>query len=180
MREGLNTALVLVLFLGLNLGVSASALEHWNKSLSLIKPQKLSQAPDFTTPGLDGFTVRMKDYSGRVIFLNFWATWCPPVGKRCPAWNISTSGYRRRGSRFPLSIDTEGERVVKPFVTELRLTYLIGLDPKMTVAGEYKLRGLPSIFIIDRKGQVVATAFGPREWDRPEAVEFIESLLAEK
>lgn len=178
MREALHTALMLVLFLGLNLGGSALALEHWNQSLSLARPQKLSQAPDFTTPGLDGSTVRMKDHSGGVIFLNFWATWCPPCVEEMPSMERLYKRLQKKGlTVIALSIDIEGERVVKPFVTELRLTYPIGLDPKMTVAGDYRVRGLPSSFIIDRKGQVVATAFGPREWDRPEAVDFFESLL---
>ncbi|MBI1893218.1 MAG: TlpA family protein disulfide reductase [Candidatus Rokubacteria bacterium] len=176
-----HTALGVVLVFGLTLGISAPALEHWHKSLSLVRPQKPSQAPDFTAPGLDGSTVRMKDHAGRVIFLNFWATWCPPCREEMPSMERLYQRLQGKGlTVIALAIDTDGERVVKPIVTEWRLTYPIGLDPKMTVAGKYRVRSLPSTFIIDRKGQLVATAHGPREWDSPDAVEFLESLLAQK
>lgn len=76
-----------------------------------------------------------------------------------------------------VSVDAEGEVVVRPFIRERKFTYPIGLDPKMALAGRYGVRALPSSFLVDKRGTLVARAIGPREWDSAEAHAVIESLL---
>lgn len=76
-----------------------------------------------------------------------------------------------------VSVDSEGGPVVVPFVKEHKLTFPIGLDPKMDVADRYGVRGLPSSFIVDRTGALVAVALGPRQWDGKAGQALIESLL---
>ncbi len=79
-----------------------------------------------------------------------------------------------------ISLDTQSAVAVQRFVTELKLTYPIGLDPKWAVAEKYTVRALPSSFLIDRKGAVLAIALGPRDWDGPAAHAVMESLLRER
>lgn len=89
--------------------------------------------------------------------------------------------YRRFKDRglvvLAVSVDAEGARVVIPFVEEHKFSYPIGLDPKMALAEKYGVYALPSSFLVDRRGNLVALAIGPREWDSPAAYALIEGLL---
>ena len=85
--------------------------------------------------------------------------------------------YKSRGLVvLGMSVDRNGPAVA-PFVKRLGLTFPIGLDPDMVVADQYRVRALPSTFLIDRKGNTVAVAFGAREWDSTAAREVTEALL---
>lgn len=89
--------------------------------------------------------------------------------------------YRRFKSRgftvLALSIDRRGAEVVAPFVKSFGLTFPVGLDPEMTVAGEYRMAGLPTSILIDRDGAIVAVAAGARDWDSLAAHQVVERLL---
>jgi peroxiredoxin len=76
-----------------------------------------------------------------------------------------------------LSVDAEGASVVKPFAKEHGLTFPIGLDPKMTIAEKFSVRALPSTFLIDKEGKILAMALGPREWNNSNAHALIRSLI---
>lgn len=83
----------------------------------------------------------------------------------------------RRFTIVAISIDADGASAVAPFVKKLRLTFPIGLDPKMALANQYAVRALPSTILIDRSGSSAAMALGPRDWDGKTAHAVIESLL---
>lgn len=89
--------------------------------------------------------------------------------------------YRHFRSRMftilALSIDSRGEEVVRPFVKSLGLSFPVGLDPKMSVAGEYRVAALPTSALIGESGATAAVAIGPRDWDSPAAHRVIERLL---
>ncbi len=92
--------------------------------------------------------------------------------------------YRRYNGRgftvLAFSVDSEGASVVAPFVKTHGLTFPVALDSKMAVAERYRVRGLPTTFLVDRRGNLVAVAMGPREWDGPAARALVEHLLKEK
>lgn len=117
--------------------------------LDLIRPHRATAAPEFTVPRLDSGSVTLKELRGSVVFLNFWA----------------------------ISIDGDGADRVVSFVKTLGLTFPIGLDPRLEVANRYTVRALPSSFLIDRTGNIVAVALGPRAWDGTAADAVIETLL---
>ena len=86
--------------------------------------------------------------------------------------------YRDRGFTIvAISIDSGDRQAVATFVKKLGLTFPIGLDPKLEVANRYTVRALPSSFLIDRRGNTVAVALGPRDWDGGAAHAVVESLL---
>ena len=143
--------------------------------LSLIRP---IAATDFTVPQLTSQQLRLSDFKGRVVFLNFWATWCVPCREEMPVMERLYQRYRDRGlTILAVSVDTGGPATVAAFVKMLRLTYPIGLDPKMEVANQYRVRVLPSSFLIDRQRNVAGIAVGPRDWDSPAARAVVETLL---
>src|SRR6266540_5768749 len=139
------------------------------QALSLIRPPQPAPAPDFAVPALAGPALRLGDFKGQVVFLNFWATWCPPCREEMPSMARLYQRFRERGlAMIAISVDANTP-AVSPFVKQLGLTFPIGLDPKMEVATRYGLRALPTTVLIDRGGRMVAFAFGPRNWDGPAA-----------
>jgi peroxiredoxin len=179
------TALVrsvaLPLVLAALLGVApAVAAQDVLKALDLIKPVRPQQAKDFSVPSPDGKPVKLADHRGKVVFLNFWATWCPPCREEMPAMERLYQRYRDQGlSVIAISVDADAV-AVPPFVKKNGLTFPIGLDPKMALADRYGVRALPSSFLIDRQGALAALAIGPRAWDTKPAYAVIESLLNRK
>ena len=148
------------------------------KELDLIKPNRQQQARDFKVASLDGSGLRLADLKGKVVFLNLWATWCPPCKEEMPAMERLWRRYKDEGLVvIALSMDSGGAKAVKPYIEQSKYTYPVGLDPKMEVAQLYGARSVPSTFIIDRSGTLRAIALGPRDWDGKAAFAYIEALL---
>ncbi len=147
------------------------------KQLNLTRATPPTAAPVFTVPRPAGRALSLTDYKGRVVLLNFWATWCPPCREEMPSMEHLYQRYRDRGFVvLALSID-RNLAAVPPFVEEFRLTFPIGLDSKTVVVELYRVRALPTTVLIDRGGQVVAGAAGARDWDSPAAHAVVETLL---
>ena len=174
-----RVALVLLVVVGMTLGADippALAADPF-VDLDLIRPGRPPLAPDFSVPRLNGGSVTLKELRGAVVFLNFWATWCPPCKEEMPSMERLYRRYQAKGFTIvALSIDTN-TAAVAPFVEWLKLTFPIGLDPKAEVANRYTVRALPSSFLIDRAGHTVAVALGPRDWDTSAAHAAVEALL---
>jgi peroxiredoxin len=177
----MGLAFPLMVALGVALGASVPVLaQDPLKALDLIKPARARQAKDFSVPSPDGKPVKLADYRGKVVFLNFWATWCPPCREEMPAMERLYQRYRDKGLVvIGISVDSDAV-AVPPFLKKNGLTFPIGHDPKMSLADVYGVRALPSSFLIDRKGGLAALAIGPRAWDTKPAYAVIESLLNQK
>jgi peroxiredoxin len=173
-RRGLITGGLVLAFFRRSVAWAKNPFE----TLQLFRPKRQTTAPAFTVPGLGGSPIRLGDFKGQVILLNFWATWCPPCREEMPSMERLYRRFKSRGfTILALSIDSRGEEVVAPFVKSFGLTFPIGLDPRMTVAGEYRMAGLPTSLLIDAGGAIVAVAVGPRDWDTRAAHQVIETLL---
>jgi cytochrome c biogenesis protein CcmG/thiol:disulfide interchange protein DsbE len=118
-------------------------------------------APDFTLKDSDGKPVKLSDYRGKVVLLNFWATWCGPCKFEIP-WLIEfEQKYKDRGfAVIGVSMDEDGWDVVRPYLTKAKVNYrvLLGDD---AVAQKYGgVEALPTSFVIDREGKIVGTHMG--------------------
>ena len=115
---------------------------------------------------------------GRVLLVNFWATWCPPCREEMPAMERLYRRHRERGFvLLAVSVDTDAS-LVKPFLEQHKLTFPVALDAKMDLANAYGVRALPASFLIDGHGYLAALALGPRAWDNRAAHALIEGMLA--
>jgi peroxiredoxin len=135
-------------------------------------------APGFTLPVLDDGELSLASLRGRVVLLNFWATWCKPCEDEMPAMQRLHDGLA--GADFELlavSVD-EGDGKVREFRDRLGLRFPILLDPAKRAAGAYQTFRFPESWLIGRDGVVVARYVGPREWDDPVYVERIRRLIA--
>ena len=149
------------------------------KELELARPGRSQAAEPFEVSTPEGGKLSLADYRGRVVLLNFWATWCEPCKEEMPAMERLYQKHRGQGLIvLAVSNDSEGstQRVAR-FVKESGFTFPVGLDPRLKVANLYRVRVLPSSLVIDRKGTLSYIALGPRAWDKPAAHQLFESLL---
>lgn len=147
------------------------------KELDLIRPSRQKLAEDFTLPLVGGTKFRLADQRGKVVLVNFWATWCPPCREEMPAMERLWLHHKDQGFVLvAVSLDADSA-VVQPFLDQYKLTFPVALDPKMNLANAYGVRALPSSFIMDTQGYLVALALGPRAWDGDASHSLVEGLL---
>lgn len=120
----------------------------------------------------------LDDLEGRVVLLNFWATWCEPCEREMPAMERLYGALPRDAFELvAISID-ESPAEVDSFQSRMRLSFPILLDPGGRVYRAYQTMGVPESLLIDRAGRIVERYVGPREWDAPEYEERIRALIA--
>jgi peroxiredoxin len=138
-------------------------------------------APLFSLPGLDGKAVDLKAYRGKVVFLNIWATWCPPCREEMPSMERLYQALK--GEEFEIlavSIDAAGAAVVAPFMKQYNLSFPALLDPEGTMKNLYGVTGVPESFIINREGIIEQVVIGPMDWATPDVVRFFRGLIQER
>ena len=120
---------------------------------------------DFSLKNLEGRTVNLRDYEGKIVFLNFWATWCPPCVKEMPSME---NLYREmEGLDFEMIAVNiqERESAVKRFVQSRDLSFPVVLDTEAAAAASYRIRSIPTTYVIDKKGKVAGIFIGAKDWD---------------
>lgn len=135
-------------------------------------------APDFELKDLEGKKVSFKDFKGKVVLLNFWATWCAPCRAEMPSLENLYRSFKGKGLVvIGVSVDNS-DNSVRSFVRQKKITFPILLDSKKEVSfDDYGVIGLPVTFLIDQKGIIVEKVFGERQWDSEEIKEKIKRLL---
>jgi len=136
-------------------------------------------APDFSLPDLQGRTQRLSDHHGKVVFLNFWATWCKPCKEEMPSMQVLWDNLKKEDFvMLAVSMDrVTTTKDIPPYVENLRLTFPILTDSWGQTDKRYKLMGVPETYIIDQGGVLREKVIGPRDWTRPESIETIVQLL---
>jgi len=136
------------------------------------------EAADFELPGLDGEQYKLSDYRGKVVFLNMWATWCPPCIAEMPSIEALHRRFRDRDLVvLAVSADSEGEKVVAPMVRDLGVSFPILLDTEGTLPPRYGVTGYPETFVIGRDGRVLEHFIGPTDWSSTARVNYFDGLL---
>jgi peroxiredoxin len=135
-------------------------------------------APDFSLPDSHGDIQRLSAFRGRVVLLNFWATWCPPCRADMPTLENFYQAHRDRGlTVLAVSSDQQGRAVVAPFLMEYGLSFTALLDLAGEVTRMYGVSSLPTTYLLDRQGRLVTVAIGGSLWTDTESQELIAALL---
>jgi cytochrome c biogenesis protein CcmG/thiol:disulfide interchange protein DsbE len=139
-------------------------------------------APDFTLPDMAGKNQQLSDYRGKVIFLNFWATWCKPCKEEMPSMQVLWDSLKKEDFvMLAVSMDrVTTTKEISPFVENLKLTFPILTDSWGQTDKRYKLMGVPETYIIDQSGVLREKVIGPRDWTRTESIETIVQLLQKR
>ncbi len=136
------------------------------------------EAPNFHLRDLDGNLTSLSQFRGKVVLLNFWATWCGPCRVEMPAMEQLYRTYSRREFQIlAVSTDPQGAAVTRPFQQKTGLSFPILHDTEMQIGLTYGARSLPMTFMVDRQGVVRQKIFGARDWDSPEARELVQLLM---
>lgn len=136
------------------------------------------KAPAFTARNLKGNRVQLADYKGKVVILNLWATWCGPCRVEMPGMENLYRRYRSEGLEIlAVSLDKGSSDKVQTFVDEYQLSFPVLLDSDGQVESRYHALTIPTTFVIDKKGMVVAEVDGAKHWESEETFEAIEYLL---
>jgi peroxiredoxin len=135
--------------------------------------------PPFTGHTVTDRKMSLADLWGRVVLVNFWASWCAACRPEMPIFerlhrDFTTQGLTVLGINF-----REGSQTIQQYAKKLDLTFPLLLDPKGEIVSSYGVIGLPTTFIVGRDGRPVALALGPRAWSSAEARAIIQALLAQ-
>jgi len=135
-------------------------------------------APNFQLLDMQGRPVALSDLRGKVVMVNFWATWCGPCRVEMPAMEVLYRMFSRKDFEIlAVSTDAQGVSVTRPFQQENRLTFPILHDADYRVGLTYGARSLPMTFMVDRLGIVRHHIFGARDWGAPEAQQLVQRLM---
>jgi thiol-disulfide isomerase/thioredoxin len=134
--------------------------------------------PDFALLDLGGGLQRLSTRRGRIVLINFWATWCAPCRAEMPTLEALYQTYKDRGLEIlAVSSDRQGAPLVLPLMMQYRLSFPVLLDPSGEVTRLYGVASLPTTYVLDRAGRLVSVAVGGRDWTQDEARELIVPLI---
>jgi thiol-disulfide isomerase/thioredoxin len=161
------------------LGVAGYADNIQDKlmNLGIAIPQSKVEAIDFELEDLDGNKRSLSSYRGKVVFLNFWATWCGPCRIEMPSMQRVYDELKDEGFVIVAVNIREDKKLVKKFIDNNGLTFPVLLDKTGRVAGIYSARSIPMTYIIDREGNLVGRTIGAREWDTEEIQAVFREIL---
>ena len=126
-------------------------------------------APDFTLPAVDGSMVSMSDYSGKVILVDFWATWCPPCQEMIPVLSKLHKKYSEKGLVIlGVSLDKDGLGVLGTFVHENMIPYKVVMGDNRISNAFGGVSSIPTLYMVDREGRLVRKLTGYHSYDQLE------------
>ena len=144
----------------------------------MVKLKPGSPAPNFTLKSLDGENVSLSQFKGKVVLLNFWATWCSPCKEEIPELNRLYEKMKDRNFVIlAVSEDNKPPEKIKDFTREYNMKFTVLYDGSRTAAGLYRLSGVPETFLIDKNGKLIYKFIGPKNWTGKEMMDIFEKLL---
>jgi peroxiredoxin len=146
-----------------------------NAGLPLLREKR--RIRDFTLQTADGRSITLSQLKGKVVFLNFWATWCPPCRSEMPSMEMLYQRYKQNGLELIALDIMEKPSQVQAFMQEYAYTFPVVLDTRGEVSNQYGIQAVPATFIIDRDNTIIFSAVGTRNWSTPGIFAAFERLL---
>ncbi|MDQ6700309.1 MAG: TlpA family protein disulfide reductase [Acidobacteriota bacterium] len=134
-------------------------------------------APDFSIVADNGQTISAGNFGGKVLVLNFWATWCPPCIQELPSLNAFSRRFAGQGVVvLGVSVDKD-QKAYRDFLTRAKVSFLTARDPEQNINRDYGTLQFPETYIIDRNGKVVQKVINATNWMDEKMVNYVQSLL---
>jgi peroxiredoxin len=162
------------------------AATYWGRSgpvgrpsaFPVSRPAETIVAPDIELSDLTGRPARLRDFRGRVVLLNFWATWCAPCREEMPALQVLAQELGPQGLAVVGVNVKEPRAQIEAFVREHGIRFPVLLDADGRAGQTYQVFALPATFVVDRRGSLVGTVLGIRDWVGVDARAYLGQLLA--
>ena len=172
----MKSILVLIMML-VWLPVKAYAEHDFFNKVGVVPPKTSQPAPDFVVKNLKGQDVMLSDFNGKVVLLNFWATWCAACREEMTSMQNLYSSLGKDGVEvLAVSIDRWNEDRIQKFVEQYNLTFPVLLDQNQKVRKQYHVMGVPTSYLIDGEGKIRGYASGARSWDSLDSQDLFLSL----
>jgi thiol-disulfide isomerase/thioredoxin len=126
---------------------------------------------------LNGNNISLSDFNGKIVFLNFWTTWCPTCRIEMPSMEKLHQKLKNKDFAMVTINLQESASQVKAFFKEFKLTFTALLDSNGEVGASFGIRAIPTTYIIDKTGRIIGLVNGPREWDSKESIALFENLI---
>jgi thiol-disulfide isomerase/thioredoxin len=183
MKSARTIALVMALVAALSgnafaqQGKAASSVDDLLKSIGLSKPA-MSVAPDFNLLDTNGSPVALSGHRGKLVLLNFWATWCGPCREEMASMEKLSRSFS--GGLAVLAVNQrENAVLVNKFMRTHGLNFTTPLDTTARVAGYYRVYGIPVSYLIDRNGQAIGMKSGSMDWSSPAVIDVFQKLIGD-
>jgi len=183
-RIDISNEMLMRLLLGISLSLICLAAMASDQNLpglghNLSKLSKSMDAPGFSLKDMDENRHSLGDYRGKVILLNFWATWCPPCRREMPSMERLYQKFKDEAFIVLAINQWEDPDHVFAYIGQLNTdpTFPILFDRESEVSAAYGVKGLPTTYLLDKEGRIRYRAIGGREFDHPEVEEIIGNLL---
>lgn len=159
----MRNTIILLLILTVSILVYAGLKMDNNVEVNQVTEDKDNKAPDFNLTTIDGETITLADYKGKVVIIDFWDTWCPPCRKGIPDFIELYKEYQDKGfEMIGFALGRQGEDKVKEFVQEYNINYQVAIPNRSLVFSFGEIRSIPTAFLIDQKGNIVKKYIGLR------------------
>lgn len=158
-------------------GSPEQELERLFGNLDILKMPHATRPLDIQLKDIFGNTVSLSDFRGKIVFLNFWASWCPTCVVEMPSMEKLHRLFKNQDFALVAVNMQEGATQVKSFFEKWQLSFTALLDSSGEVATALAVNALPTTFFLNKEGRIMGMALGPREWDSQASVELFEFLI---
>ncbi|MBJ6802414.1 TlpA disulfide reductase family protein [Geomonas propionica] len=161
--------------------VAALAATGCTKKQAELPAVEGNAAPDFTLKDLSGKPVQLSTLKGKLVLVNFWATWCPPCREEIPSMvKLNQAMQGKNFQMLAISIDEGGKAAVEDFFKRGRVTLPALLDTDGQVSRRYGTTGVPETFVVDPQGIIRKKVVGGLDWSHPEVIQALQQLMTAK
>ncbi len=171
---------LIAILVALNLPANAEESGLFSK-IGAIPIKDYKKTPKLCLEDLNGEKVQLAALKGKIIFLNFWATWCGPCIEEMPSMEALYQQYKKTDFLFlTISIHCGGREPVRRFIERHRYRIPILLDPAGKTLEVFEISRIPATLIIDRNGRIIGRVIGPRNWSSPEVLSLVNYMLRDR
>ena len=157
---------------------SSKELEHLLKTFGFYKPSFTPQrVEEIVLFDLNQKPVKLTDYKGAIVFLNFWATWCPPCRDEMPAMQKLYDRHKTDPFRMIAVSIKEPPVQVMNFFKDRQLSFTALFDPRGEAGKKFGINSIPTTYLLDKNGNIIARTLGPRDWDSRQAHTLFQHLV---
>jgi len=146
-------------------------------NLGFLTPTQTVSAPDFTLKDLEARSVSLSSFKGKVVFLNFWGTWCQYCLEEMPSIQRMYNQLKNKDFEILAVNVNDTPAAAGQYIKQKNYTFPVLMDLEYKASQVYGIRGFPTTYLVDKRGKLIGKLVGSREWDSPEVIEVFNTII---